>query len=238
MPTHGRGELDAPGAAECHERELFLDVVKREVPGFFLELRDEVLRYDLPSADLYDEPKRRRAKALAAWSQKYFVDLPGNEWLLSIANQVLRLWRDHPKHAETMEIRCALPSSPSTGCAPEGFQFEAGPWHPELEKWDAFAAQLAAAFFEARESYGKRQRARFAEAGAIAGSEFKDRSRQDLTWLVRYQFLGEAFRELARAHPRKAWQTVQERVQEAAKRIGLRLRESNEGGRPPLGGRN
>lgn len=254
MPTRGYGELSTADALRNDERQVFLGIVKDEVPAFFLELAGEVLPWygDLP--DPYDEEGRtdvlrQRSASLRAWAAKYVGDAPDNKWLLDFAFQLVQWWALHPEQAPhevdgkvEFNFQWVLPSSTYVGGKPTPFIFDpvekdtgyrVNVWGPEFGKWEDFRKRLTSLFRAQLIAYGKTQMECVARAGAKRGDVFKDAERRDFVWLARYQFQSVSYSKLSSMTPHADRRVIQRRVEKAAGRIGLTPRKPNPGGRPP-----
>lgn len=109
-------------------------------------------------------------------------------------------------------------------------------WDPFYESWGRFAKRLMFVFQRALARHKRRRLAEATSFGATPSS--RGANETHLRWLIRYQVLGQSFREIARGHRRPGEvdnlrRAVGAAARAAATQIGLGMRSPSRGGRPP-----
>ncbi|MGH2532895.1 MAG: hypothetical protein ACRDJW_11405 [Thermomicrobiales bacterium] len=114
------------------------------------------------------------------------------------------------------------------------FSFEDEGWLPWDEEWATARFRINAQFQASLDRYQERVEQRMDESDMVRTEQVRHLDR-DITWLVRYQVLGEGWSEIARSVDPEALdpQTVKDAVRRLFEPLHLRPRDPDPPGRPP-----
>jgi hypothetical protein len=209
-------------------------------PAGLLDLDEEALRGG-PEAIIWFMQARDAGhaacieldKALWAWAQRHHLDA---EWVVDAALRTLIAYQQDPIRLDTPAWFSLWPAWRSAlSEAEQYFQMEGIPhaWDPTVESSARARERFRAMAIKQFDEF-LAQRRQLAEARGFGRPPQRKAPSQHLRWLVRRQVLGENYTEIAeadrRADPQVAGRkVVRNGVHQAAKLIGLNLRERDRG---------
>lgn len=222
--------LQMKGADDLLQRvavDLFMRAVRELRPEIIQHFAERVKDASDPRCG---RPNARMSKAFTRWAEASKLVPPTS--VFGWAMRTRTEWRDHPdmlsalnwtltnwaSSAFTESLYEEWPSNVTIAKREPGAALEA---FPEMESRRAFLAR-ATDHWEARVNALKKDD-RFVPTGTIA--------ERDLRWLARFQVGGENYSQISRSPQKVRQATVKQRVEAAARVLGIELR-SQPRGRP------